>query len=224
VKQSEDNLWGGHGKRALHYLKEQRGLKETIILEARIGYIPGDYREWKTINGLTVPCGITIPWYADQKLLGIKVLRDAGQQRYQQVSGGNIKGCLYLADTIQPGLPLILTEGEFDALIVKQVANELVNVASIGSAANKRINPRWFPKFISAPSILLRMVDDRAGQEAISQLSQLSQAVKCVQVPHGKDVNDFYLISGDAMIIQWIERILPKSFNTFASYMDGSLM
>jgi hypothetical protein len=37
---------------------------------------------------LTVPCGITIPWYADGALWGIKVRRAAGEIRYQQVSGG----------------------------------------------------------------------------------------------------------------------------------------
>jgi DNA primase len=66
VKQAENELWSDHGKRALHYLKEQRGLTETTILEARLGYIPGDYRDWKAIQGLPVPCGITLPWYADR--------------------------------------------------------------------------------------------------------------------------------------------------------------
>src|SRR5690606_3729619 len=65
VKQAEANLWDEQGKRALHYMKEQRGLTETTILEARLGYIPGNYRDWKTMHGLTIPCGITIPWYAD---------------------------------------------------------------------------------------------------------------------------------------------------------------
>lgn len=45
----------------------------------------------------------------------------AGEQRYQQVSGGHLKGCLYLADRIQPGLPLVLTEGVFDALTAWQI-------------------------------------------------------------------------------------------------------
>ncbi len=212
VKHAEVGLWGEQGKPALHYLKEQRGLTETTILEARLGYIAGDYRDWKTLNGLTVPCGITIPWYADGVIWGIKVRRAAGQQRYQQVSGGNIKGCLYLADTIQPGLPLMITEGEFDALIVRQVANDLVSVASIGSAANKTINSRWFSKIISAPSILLRMDEDQAGHRAISQIGKLSQAVMCVQVPHGKDVNDYYLLTSDAIVLQWINEVFhnPK--------------
>ena len=199
-----ENLWGEQGKRALHYLKHERGLAEKTILDAKLGYISGDYRKWKTIEGLTVPCGITIPWYADQLIWGIKVRRAAGQQRYQQVSGGNIKGCLYLADTIQPGLPLMITEGEFDALIIRQVAHDLVSVASIGSAANKCINPRWFSKLISAPSILLRMDEDQSGQEAIFQIRNLSQAVKHIQVPEGKDINDFYQRSGQALVSQWI--------------------
>lgn len=207
VKQAEVNLWGEEGKRALRYLKEQRGLTETTILEARLGYVPGDYRDWKTMHGLTIPCGITIPWYADQVLWGIKVRRAGGQQRYQQVSGGNIKGCLYLADTILPGLPLMITEGEFDALIVRQTAKGVVCVTSIGSAANMQINSKWFTKLISVPSILLRMDEDQAGQGAVAQISTLSRAVKDVQVPQGKDINDFYLIAGNKNIRQWINEV-----------------
>lgn len=197
-------LWGEQGKRALYYLKHERGLTEQTILDAKLGYISGDYREWKTIEGLTVPCGITIPWYADENIWGIKVRRAVGQQRYQQVSGGNIKGCLYLADNIKPGLPLIITEGEFDALIVKQIAGEKMSIASIGSATNKRINPRWFPKLISAPSIMVRMDGDSAGQGAVEQISNLSQAVTCIQVPYGKDINDFYLLKGHENACSWI--------------------
>lgn len=210
VKQAEVNLWGEQGTRALHYLKEQRGLTETTILEARLGYIPGDYRDWKTLYGLPVPSGITIPWYADNFIWGIKVRRATGQQRYQQVSGGNVKGCLYLADTIQPGLPLMITEGEFDALIVRQVARDLVSVASIGSATNKHINPRWFSKFVSAPSILLRMDEDEAGHKALSQISELSLASKYVQVPLGKDVNEFYLYSGHKVLCVWLSSLNQK--------------
>ena len=204
VKQGESNLWGEEGKRALHYLKHERGLTEKTILDAKLGYTPGDYREWKTIEGLTVPCGITIPWYAEELLWGIKVRRATGQQRYQQVSGGNIKGCLYLADTIKPGMPLMITEGEFDVLIVRQVAKDLISATSIGSAANKRINPKWFPKLISAPSILLRMDEDGAGQGAVEQISNLSQAVTCIKVPQGKDLNEYYHIVGRTRMLLWL--------------------
>lgn len=206
--QAMDTLWGREGKRAWRYLEEERGLTEDTIIWAGLGYIPGDYREWKTIEGLSVPCGITIPWFADGAIWGIKVRRAAGEQRYHQVGGGNIKGCLYLADDIKPGLPIMLTEGEFDALIARQAGAGLLSAAAIGSAANKRINSRWYPKFISTPSILIRMDDDQAGQGATEQISGLSQAVKCVQVPQGKDINEFYLLAGQAPVGDWIKASL----------------
>lgn len=97
--------------------------------------------------------------------------RAAGEPRYQQVRGGRISRSLYLADGIQPGLPILLTEGEFDALIARQAGEGLISAAAIGSAANRRIHPRWYPKFLSAPSILIRMDADQAGQGAAAQIA-----------------------------------------------------
>ncbi|MAS35515.1 MAG: hypothetical protein CL610_16000 [Anaerolineaceae bacterium] len=203
--QAMDTLWGREGKRAWRYLEEERGLTEDTIIRAGLGYVPGDYREWQTIDGLKVPCGITIPWFADGAIWGIKVRRAAGEQRYHQVGGGNIKGCLYLADDIKPGMPIFLTEGEFDALIAGQVGLGLICPVSIGSSANKRINARWFKKFIAAPRILARMDNDTAGEGAASEIEALSSAVRRVQVPVGKDVNDFYLLAGAIAVQAWIE-------------------
>jgi len=84
----------------------------------------------------------------------------------------------------------------------------MVSVASIGSAANKHINPRWFSKFMSAPSVLLRMDDDTAGQTALTQMQQISQAVQCIQVPIGKDVNECYLQAGADAIWTWLSQAL----------------
>ena len=199
-----DTLWGKEGKRAWHYLEEERGLTEDMIIRAGLGYVPGDYREWRTIDGLKVPCGITIPWFAEGAIWGIKVRRAAGEQRYQQVSGGNVRGCLYLADDIKPGIPLFLTEGEFDALIAGQVGAGLICSISIGSSANKCINARWYRKLIAAPRILARMDSDAAGEGAASAIEGLSGAVRRIQVPAGKDVNDFYLLAGATAVQDWI--------------------
>ncbi len=205
VQIAVETLRGKHGKRAWDYMVNQRGLVEDSIARAGLGYIPGGYNEWKTINGLRVPCGITIPWFADNAIWGVKVRRAAGEQRYHQIAGGNIKGCLYLADNLEPGMPILLTEGEFDALIALQVGKGLVCPAAIGSSANKSIHPRWFRKFISAPRILARMDGDGAGERAAAALEGLSGAVKRVQVTVGKDVNDFYLAEGHAAVLTWIK-------------------
>ncbi|MBZ0277637.1 MAG: toprim domain-containing protein [Anaerolineae bacterium] len=202
-----DILWGKEGKRAWAYLETERGLTEKTIVDAGLGYIPGGHREWKKIAGLNVPCGIVIPWFGEGVIWGIKVRRAAGEPRYQQVRGGRISHSLYLGDDIRPGLPILLTEGEFDALIARQVGEGLISAAAIGSAANRRITPRWYPKFLTAPSILIRMDADQAGQGAASQIASLSQAARCIQVPQGKDVNEFYLMGGYGVVREWIKTI-----------------
>jgi len=205
------NLWSREGKRAWDYLEQQRGLSNASITRSDLGYIPGDYREWREIEGLKVPCGITIPWRANDAIWGIKVRRAAGEQRYHQVGGGNIKGCLYLADEIKPGLPIFLTEGEFDALIARQVGADLLCATSIGSSANRRINRRWYTKFIAAPRVLARMDDDGAGEGAAAEIEALSGAVKRVQVPQGKDVNDYYLLAGHEAVYLWLKSLVEKN-------------
>ncbi len=203
-----DTLWGRAGKRAWEYLERQRGLTEDTIIQAGLGYIPGDYREWREIEGLKVPCGITIPWHANGAIWGIKVRRAAGEQRYHQVGGGNIKGCLYLADEIKPGLPIFLTEGEFDALVARQVARDLLCATSIGSSANRRINMRWYGHFLASPRVLARMDDDGAGEGAAAEIEALSGAVKRAQVPQGKDVNDYFLLAGHHAVYAWLKSLV----------------
>ncbi len=204
AEQAADRLWHSEGRRALDYLKTKRGLSEEIIATAQLGYILGNPNEWKKIEGLKVPCGIAIPWYADGALWGIKVRRAAGEQRYQQVSGGNIRGCLYLADRVQPGLPLILTEGEFDALTTWQIGRGMVSVASIGSASNQHINFRWYGKLLAAPRLLVCMDADAAGQQAAAKIIDMSHAGRNVQIPFGKDMNEFYLRAGQQLVREWL--------------------
>lgn len=87
-------------------------------------------------------------------------------------------------------------------MVVRQVANDVV------STANKHISPRWFQKFISAPSILLHMDEDKAGLCAIEQVKKLSLAMKYVQVPQAKDINDFYQLTGYKTVLNWINTVL----------------
>lgn len=203
--EAKERLWGREGRRALHYLTIGRGLSEAIIEAACLGYIPGEPYKWHEIGGLKVPCGIAIPWYADGALWGIKVRRAVGEQRYQQVGGGNIKGCLYLADQIQPGLPLVLAEGEFDALTALQISGETLSAASIGSASNRHINLRWYAKLLAAPRLLVCMDTDEAGEKAASGLASLSRAVRVIQIPIGKDMNEFYRLAGDQTVRDWLK-------------------
>ena len=205
--QAVDDLWQPQGQRALDYLRNKRGLTDEIIRTAQLGYIPGRPHEWIEVDGIKIPCGITIPWYADGAIWGIKVRRSVGEQRYQQASGGNIGGCLYLADHIQPGVPIFITEGEFDALIALQVGGKTLSPASIGSASNRRINRRWFGKLLVAPRIWVCLDADQAGVKAAAEISLLSSAVQVVQVPIGKDMTEFYVTTGKQTACKWLAQL-----------------
>src|SRR5690606_19354238 len=83
VERAEETLWSVRGEPALDYLTG-RGLEGETIREAHLGVVPGGYRQWRTIAGLSVPCGITIPWMTGETVWAVKVRRAAGQPKYAQ--------------------------------------------------------------------------------------------------------------------------------------------
>ena len=90
---------------------------------------------------------------------------------------------------------------------MQQVGEGRITAVAIGSAANKHINRRWFAKFITTPTIFIRMDDDPAGNEAAAQIAQLSEAAERIHVPQGKDVNEFYQLAGADAVRAWIESL-----------------
>lgn len=208
VAEARATLWREEGRKARLYLTQTRGIELETIAAADLGYIPGAPTEWRTMHGLNVPCGILIPWEADGVLWGIKVRRAAGDQRYHQVAGGALKGGLYWADHVAPGLPMIVTEGEFDALVLWQVAHDLVRPVSIGSAGNARIDPRWWMLLNAAPRVLVRMDADAAGDQAAAHIHGLLSTARRVDVPQGKDPNEFLLAAGAQAVRDWLAPLL----------------
>ncbi len=132
VKGAQANLWSPQGAYALRYLR-RRGLTAETIQRAHLGYLPGHHWEWRLFDGWRVPCGITIPWLADNSLWAVKARRAAGLPKYTQVAGGSTAG-LYNADSLEDHVAVLFVEGEFDALLAEQEAKGLVGVATLGSA------------------------------------------------------------------------------------------
>jgi hypothetical protein len=201
-------LWSDAGKKAMRYLTESRGLNPVTIQHARLGYVPGDFQEWRKIGGLNVPCGITIPWVNRGQLWGIKVRRAKGNPKYQQVAGGNLHGGLYLCDEIQPGLPLVIDEGEFNALALFQsqmeCGQDIASPVAIGSTGNAAISLRWYPAIAAAPRVFARM-DAGSGDKAAAVLGSLSAAVRPLGMPNGwKDPNEMLLASGNECLFEWL--------------------
>ena len=199
VELAENILWSSEGEPALTYLLN-RGLTSRTIRLAQLGYIPGNYSQWKDLQGLKVPCGITIPWFTNDALWAVKVRRSVGEQRYVQIAGGSSYG-LYNADTLSNNHIAVFCEGEFDTLILQQEAGQLISPVTLGSATN-RLSVRWLQELVSHEQILVAYDNDVAGRRGTERLLKTSPRFMKLCLPNGKDINDFYLDGGD--VYGWI--------------------
>lgn len=207
VDLAEETLWSSQGESALTYLLE-RGLTMKTIERAHLGYIPGGPREWRTIAGLSVPCGIILPWLtnSEETLWAVKVRRASGFPKYVQIAGGS-SGGLYQADRLKGAKAVLFCEGEFDTLLAQQEGEPLVSAVTLGSVSNT-LNRRWLADLIRVPIILAAYDRDEAGQKGTARLMALSQRVHPVQIPWGKDLTDYHLQEGQ--IFTWLARELRQ--------------
>jgi len=207
VEEAEDLLWDAPGAGALSYLVGERGLAERTIRAARLGVIPGGYRQWQTVAGLQVPCGITIPWITGETLWAVKVRRAAGQAKYVQIAEGSSSG-LYRGDMLAGAQAVLFCEGEFDALLAHQEAEPLVTAVSLGSASSG-LSDRWIIDLVSVPLILVAYDVDKAGAKGAARLQALSKRVHVIRVPYGKDITEYHLQGGS--VYSWVSGELRRA-------------
>jgi len=205
AERARQYLWSRGGRKALDYLLQQRGLHEQTIQEARLGYIPASSGRWRFEEGLLIPTHcITIPWFADDMLWGVKCRRLAGDEpRYLQfavtrshqavLGKSNLDGSLYWVDKLVQRSPVIIVEGEFNCLALWEAAHGRVYPVSLGTSG-QALNVRWFASLVTAPVILAWFDADRAGQEGARRLAGLARYIQPLKLPDGvgKDLNDFW--------------------------------
>lgn len=232
VERAQRLLWSPQGERALRYLVEERGLEAYVIKEARLGYVPGKPTEWNTTwlplwkytdgkvrrRTVPIPCGITIPHVSQGNLWGIRVRRskvvidELGHKynsKYQAVPGWRKN--LYWADQVAAGKPLMIVEGEFDALTAWQCFGELICPVALASTAYAHIESRWYPLLMSAPCIFVRMDAEPSGVRAAGWLQQMSSRVVNIQVPHGGDINGMFKEGGYRALWNWARQLLDDA-------------
>ena len=135
VADSSDRLWTPEGSAPLAYLMGERHLTEATIRQARLGWTP-EVRLPRSAGGHWTARGWTIPWFDGDRLQMVNLRRPdptgpkyvhafrSGPTVYQGTSGAT-----------RPGLPLVVVEGEFDALLLGQELADLAVVVSVGSAS-----------------------------------------------------------------------------------------
>ena len=211
VEQAEEALWSSQGEGALAYLLG-RGLTLETIRVGQLGYVAGTYRQWRSVAGLSVPCGIVIPWLSGETLWQVKVRRAAGSPKYVQIAGGS-SGGLYQADYVSEARAVLFCEGEFDAMLAQQEAGELVAAVTLGSASST-LGRRWLAELVRVPILLVAYDMDEAGRRGEARLLALSRRAYPVHLPWGKDLTEYHRQGGDlfAWLADELRQVRQKAF------------
>lgn len=169
VEDAERRLSSEEGETALAYLYS-RGLAFESILAARLGWTPrAEGVPWK-------PPGIVIPWFEGDELAMVKV-RPPGEWRLrfpeEKRPPKYLEGfrdparvaCYPGAETIQPGRPLAVVEGELDAILLDQELSGLARAVTLGSAS-ARPTPDLLGRILGAFPWYVATDNDHAGDAA----------------------------------------------------------
>ena len=164
VAESLDRLWSIEGAEALAYLTDVRHLSPEVIRSARLGWTPRVAIP-KREGGTYEARGIVIPWRDGDRLTLVKIRQPDGL-RLRYAEGFRERPTLFPDPrVIKPGLPLIVVEGEFDAMLLGQELGELASVVTLGSASN-RPGPRLLGMMLAAPRWYISTDADDAGDRA----------------------------------------------------------
>ena len=188
-------------------------LAQRCLHDSTLEYWQIGFHSWAgEIEGVWVPRGILIPWRERDDVWALKVrLTDEAEQgvttkqKYGQVKGG--RPALFGLHTLLNRDAVIVTEGEFDAMLIHQYAGDLVGVVTLGSAA-ARVGWAWLREFMTVKTILAAQDADAAGSKAASWWQALSVRVRRVRVPMGKDVTEFAQRGGN--VRAWVQMELTR--------------
>jgi len=141
IADSETRLWSTEGQQSLIYLAgEERCLSPETIRSARLGWTPrAEGVPWN-------PPGIVIPWFEGERLAMVKVRpdpafresfpKDRRPPKYiEAYRDPSIQECYPGLSTIRPDRPLVIVEGEFDALLLGQELGAGASIVTLGSAS-----------------------------------------------------------------------------------------
>jgi DNA primase len=188
VEDAQQRLWTPEGASPLAYLRE-RDLEDETIKAARLGWTPGVMMPTSSRKTWRVS-GITIPWFDRDRLAMVNVRRlENWGSKYVHVFRDGPR--IYPGpSTVQPGKPLIVCEGEFDALLVGQeLADFGVSVISLGSASSP-LDPSVLELVLKAPTWYLALDADEAGDKSAAKWPARARRVR-TPAPH-KDWTDFH--------------------------------
>ncbi len=190
-----------------------RGLSDATLAAAWLGYNPA----WRDTGlrdargePIKVGPGFVLPWYNAGVLWAVHLRPDSGQPKYLYVAGGSNAGALYNADMLRPGLPVLVAEGELDALLLQQAAGDVACFVATGGTSG-HLPTRFQPAFERAPLAGYIQDNDPAGKRYVaSNGAGLPDNYRILSVPAGKDPGEFVTLHGGDLRT-WLDAALRQS-------------
>ena len=192
VESAAARLWTPEGAEALAYLTgPKRCLTPESIRAARLGWTPrADGVPWK-------PPGIVIPWFVGDRLALVKVRPEErwretfsakkGPPRYLEAFRDPARLVCYPSPaTVRPGYPLVVVEGEFDAMVLGEALAALAAVVTLGSASAE-LSPTILAQFVTAAPWYVALDNDPAGVLAAAKWQEYGRARPVRLPPRYKD-------------------------------------
>lgn len=208
VAHTEELLLGNEAM--LLYLL-RRGLSAETITEAGLGYHPRNYGAAESLPSALTPGGftradliasgmmtsagrdfhqgkITIPYLHNGSVLQVRGKDPAG--KYTTPPGENVR--LYNADALRGAEHVVLTEGEFDTLILQQHlraspdprARAIAVVAIPGAGSLPGGNDRFADYFRDAKRVYIALdPDDTGRREAVKIQALIGSKARIVELP-----------------------------------------
>jgi hypothetical protein len=218
----KEHLWSQRGaaQSALEYLRS-RGFLDRTIRNAGLGVNPEDRFPKRTEWGLPpnekregagklwLPRGIVVPWADSEGISNVNIRRPDGdvlpsaseswkQRKYQQAAGP--WSPLWGVKWIRREKPIVLVEGEFDALAVRQEAADLCTPVATGSTGGAR-REQWREKLLAVPTVLVSFDSEKAGEEAsLAWNAALPNAYRWH--PHAEDPSEMLEYGNDVRL--WV--------------------
>lgn len=191
-------LFSKAGERGLDYLLS-RGLASPTIEKFHLGYSPAMW-----VGKVKIPQGITIPasyagvyWY-----IKIRSIPGTDSPRYLCIPGSKTNA-IFHGDAVNGWPFAMISEGEFNAMILDQEVGDVIPVCSLGSAVNKLDLLTWGKCFLSQRYLLCLYDNDPAGEKGFENMKEmLGKRAKRVTLPGERDLNDYFLAGGD--IWEWL--------------------
>ena len=199
-------------RRAWDYLTGERGLTPEMIDAARLGFNPRWVKFHEPLPGEEKPCklppGIVIPWLAGPNYVAganVRQFHVELRDKYVMAKGSRRRW-------VYPSLrnwedwtgPVIVVEGEFDALLANQELSSLLPVVTLGGAMCQPSDTLDAPRLGRFSRLLIAADNDAAGQECRDMWLDFSpRRAVSVDLPSGKDLTEAHAAGHD--LRRWLD-------------------